>query len=60
MASKQQQRKQQRIVVQRVEALEQLIEELPVKVVQLIRGHGIHSSIFDVRCSFDIFEDDPA
>ena len=60
MASKQQQRKQQRIVVQRVEALEQLIEELPVKVVQLIRGHGIHSSIFDVRSSFDIFEDDTA
>ena len=54
MASKQKQRKEQRIVVQRVDAMEQeiadnrtAIEALPLKIVNLIRGHGIHSSVFE-------------
>ena len=47
MASKQQQRKQQRIVTQRVEALEQLVENMPATIVQFLMKHNEFSTIFD-------------
>jgi len=47
MASKQQQRKQQRIVVQRVDVLEQRMDDMPATIMQFLIKHNEFSTIFN-------------
>ena len=58
MASKQQQRKQQRIVVQRVDVLEQRMDDMPTTIMQFLIKHNEFSTIFNsiIHVVFELFK----